>query len=107
MEEDKFEEKIAENKPTTDKVYNKLNKLDSSPNPEIKTKKRVKSTGMDTTAATSQSETTDNTNQKGNTDNNQDNANERLEKENSFDKETSNIKEKKEIKPRKIKITKL
>jgi len=48
MEDDKLEtEKIAENK-YTEGVTQKLNKLDNS-GPEIKTKKRLKSQGSDTT----------------------------------------------------------
>jgi len=48
MEDDKLEtEKIAENK-QTEGVTHKLNKLDNS-GPEIKTKKRLKSQGSDTT----------------------------------------------------------
>lgn len=49
MEDDKLEEeKISENK-QTDSVMGKLHKLDNTTGPEIKTKKRLKSQGSDTT----------------------------------------------------------
>lgn len=49
MEDDKLEEeKISENN-QTDGVMGKLHKLDNTTGPEIKTKKRLKSQGSDTT----------------------------------------------------------
>jgi hypothetical protein len=94
MEEDKFEEKIVESKP--DGVLNKLNKLDNSPNPEIKTKKRLKSQGCDTEKIPSDSNgNTDQTNTDSTSTSNP-NPNEMVI--NST---------KKDSKPRKIKITQL
>lgn len=91
MEEDKFEEKIVESKP--DGVFNKLNKLDNSPNPEIKTKKRLKSQGSDTEKIPENNQTSSN-----------DNSN---NKSNQNTNEIVINSTKKDSKPRKIKITQL
>jgi len=90
MEEDKFEETLNESKP--EGVSNKLNKLDHTPNPEIKTKKRLKSQGSDTETIPEKTET--------NLDCEQSNKN----------KDPNEIvinSTKKDSKPRKIKITQL
>lgn len=90
MEEDKFEETLNESKP--EGVSNKLNKLDHTPNPEIKTKKRLKSQGSDTEIIPEKTET--------NLDCEQSNKN----------KDPNEIvinSTKKDSKPRKIKITQL
>lgn len=94
MEEDKFEEKIVESKP--DGVFNKLNKLDNSPNPEIKTKKRLKSQGCDTEKIPNDSN--GNSNQTNTESNSTSNPNPNEIVINST---------KKDSKPRKIKITQL
>lgn len=90
MEEDKFEETLNESKP--EGVSNKLNKLDHTPNPEIKTKKRLKSQGSDTENIPEKTDTNLNCQQSNN---------------NKDPNEIVINSIKKDSKPRKIKITQL